>query len=83
MRKIAAACVLAGALAMTPTVASAAPPIGGATAHPHHVHLGNGDCVDIDSVLFNVDTRGMHRSSMESGREQGTFHGTCATHSHT
>ena len=58
-------------------------PVGGAGAHPHHVHTGNGGCVDINSVLFEPDTRGLHRASNETGMEKGPFHGTCAeTHPH-
>ena len=49
-------------------------------AHPHHVHTGNGGCVDINSVYFLPDhTRGLHGGSEASnGHMQGPFHGTCA-----
>ena len=58
-------------------------PVGGDFAHPHHVHLGNGGCVDIDAVLFEPDVRGLHRASNETGQEKGPFHGTCAeSHPH-
>ena len=52
-------------------------PVGGQFAHPHHVHTGNGGCVDIDSVLFEPDVRGLHQGSNASGPTRGPFHGTC------
>lgn len=52
-------------------------PIGGDHAHPHHVHTGNGGCVDINAVLFEPAARGLHRGANESGPEQGPFHGRC------
>jgi hypothetical protein len=52
-------------------------PVGGPGSHPHHVHTGNGGCVNIDSVLFEPDVRGLHRGSDESGLTQGPFHGAC------
>jgi len=53
-------------------------PLGPGFAHSHHVHTGNGDCVDIDSVYFNVDVRGLHQGANASrGPLQGPFHGTC------
>ena len=47
--------------------------------HTHHVHLGNGGCVDIDSVYFLADpARGLHGGSNASnGHLQGPFHGSC------
>ena len=54
-------------------------PVGGLFAHPHHVHTGNGGCVDINSVLFEPDVRGLHQGSNASGGPAlGPFHGTCA-----
>lgn len=53
-------------------------PLGSGFAHTHHVHTGNGGCVEIDSVFFNVDVRGLHQGSNASrGPLQGPFHGTC------
>jgi hypothetical protein len=53
-------------------------PVGGADAHPHHVHTGNGRCVDINSVFFEPDTRGLHQGSEASGgHDLGPFHGPC------
>ncbi len=53
-------------------------PIGGTGAHTHHVHTGNGGCVDIDSVQFEPTDRGLHQGSNASGGETlGPFHGTC------
>jgi hypothetical protein len=45
-------------------------------AHPHHVNTPAG-CVDIDSVFFEPDVRGLHRGSNESGPTKGPFHGPC------
>ena len=53
-------------------------PVGGPGAHPHHVHLPTGDCVDIDAVMFEGAARGLHRGAHESGADRGPFHGTCA-----
>ncbi len=57
-------------------------PVGGMHAHPHHVHTGNGGCVDINSVMFEPGDRGLHHGSNMSTMAQGPFHGTCATHVH-
>ena len=51
-------------------------PVGGPGAHPHHVHTGQG-CRDIDAVLFEPSSRGLHRGSNASGPTRGPFHGTC------
>ena len=69
-------------MALFAGVANAQPaeqsPVGGQFAHPHHVHTGNGGCVDIDSVFFEPDTRGLHQGSNASGGPAlGPFHGTC------
>ena len=57
---------------------AAHPPNQGEFLHSHHVHTGNGGCVDIDSVLFVPDTRGLHQGSNASrGPLQGPFHGSC------
>lgn len=71
------------ALGMMAGTASAAPPVsdeplGDGFAHTHHVHTGNGGCVDIDRVYFNVGSRGLHQGANASrGPLQGPFHGTC------
>lgn len=80
MRKlyVAGLAVVALSLGVTST-AVAGPPIGTEPpAHPHHVHTGNGGCVDIDSVLFVPADRGLHRGSNSSGPDRGPFHGTCS-----
>lgn len=87
MRRFPAALLAASALGLaTAPAALTAPadqsPVGGATAHPHHVHTGNGECHNIDSVRFEIDDRGMHRAAIESGTEHGPWHGTCASHVH-
>ncbi len=68
--------LVAGAGVLTsPAVAD--PPRGGPMQHTHHVHTGNGGCVDIDSVMFDPDHRGLHQGSNASGPERGPWHGTC------
>jgi hypothetical protein len=57
--------------------AAAAPPTGGPFAHSHHVHTGNGGCVDIAAVLFNPEHRGLHQGSNASTTDRGPYHGTC------
>ncbi len=53
-------------------------PVGGPGAHPHHVHTGNDGCVDINSVLFEPTTRGLHQGSEASGGHAlGPYHGPC------
>ena len=83
MRKLGLTVLVAGAFAFAAVpgaLGEPAPqsPVGGPGAHPHHVHTGSG-CVDIDSVLFEPSTRGLHRGSNASGGPfLGPFHGTCA-----
>ena len=36
-------------------------PVGGPNAHTHHVHTGNGGCVDIDRVRFELGPQGLHQ----------------------
>lgn len=58
--------------------AAAAPPHGeGFLPHSHHVHTGSAGCVEIDSVLFHADHRGLHRGASSSGPDRGPWHGTC------
>jgi hypothetical protein len=69
-----ASLMLAGPAHADPPVAHE--PTG--SAHTHHVHTGQGGCVDIASVLFMADSRGLHQGSNASqGPLQGPFHGTC------
>ena len=70
--------VLAGATAgvvLGAASAVAAPPHG-AGGHTHHVWTGNGECVDIDSVAFLAQARGLHRGASSSGTG-GPAHGAC------
>lgn len=66
--------------------APAAPsPIGGAGAHTHHIHTGNGGCVELDSVRFEAGPRGLHQAASKN-IAHGTgnlFHGTCTSHTHS
>lgn len=84
-RFIAGAAVFAAAFVGSGSAAGAVDenaPHGGQGSHPHHVHTGDGECRDVDSVRFEPDDRGLHQGSNQSGPEQGPFHGTCATHVH-
>lgn len=84
MRRLVAGTLACGALMIGGFTGSAAAvdenaPHGGFSSHAHHVHTGSG-CVDIDSVRFEHDTRGLHQGSNSSGAP-GPGHGTCAAHS--
>lgn len=61
------------ALADSPVRPPGSPP----PAHPHHVHKGNGGCVDINSVFFVPHPHGLHQGSTASGPNRGPFHGSC------
>lgn len=74
-RMITIALATAASMAMA-TGAVAAPPHGDG-GHTHHVHTGDGGCVDVDAVAFLVKDRGLHRGAHSSGSEQGIWHGTC------
>lgn len=87
MRRFSTTLLAAGAfgLAAAPAALTAPAeqsPVGGATAHLHHVHTGNGECHNIDSVRFEHDDRGLHRGAQESGSDHGPWHGTCEKHIH-
>jgi hypothetical protein len=42
------------------------------------VHTGDGECVEIDAVHFNPDTRGLHHGAIASGNhDRGPYHGPC------
>lgn len=75
---VAVAAGLLGSALLGAPPASASPPTGGPGAHTHHVHTGNGGCVDIDRVRFNPEHRGLHHGSNSSGPHHGPWHGTCA-----
>lgn len=61
---------------------------GTAGEHTHHVHTGNGGCVDIDSVFFIPTDHGLHQGANASSfgnpndpdSTRGPFHGTCDGH---
>ena len=57
--------------------ATAQAPRGGPVEHTHHLHTGNGECVDIDSVRFDPGHRGLHQGANSSGPDRGPWHGTC------
>lgn len=64
------------AMVGTTTAAMATPPHGDG-GHTHHVHTGDGGCVDVDSVTFLADDRGLHQGGNASGVERGLWHGPC------
>lgn len=74
-RMITIALVTAVSMAMATSV-TAAPPHGDG-GHTHHVHTGNGGCVDVDAVAFLGGDRGLHQGASSSGSEQGVWHGAC------
>jgi hypothetical protein len=63
------------ALADSPAVPPGQTPPPG--AYPYHVQLGNGECVDIDHVLFLRESRGLHQGASASGAAQGPEHRSC------
>ena len=68
-----ASVVLAGPVA-------AAPPVNtDGTGHVHHVLLGNGECVQLDSVSWDAVARGMHMGANASSKAHGPWHGPCPT----
>ncbi len=88
MRRFPAALLAVGALSLTAAPAALSDPaeqspIGGPSAHYHHVHTGNGECHNLVNVKFERDHRGLHRGASESGAAHGPWHGTCDTaHAH-
>ncbi len=83
MRRLLVFASLAFALALgSPALVSAQAeesPVGGATAHPHHIHTPAG-CKDINAVTFEIDDRGLHRGATESGTVHGPEHRSCQQH---
>lgn len=75
MRTFLGATVATLALVVGAPVASADPPMGDPSQHPHHVMTPQG-CVPIDSVWFNIENRGLHRGANASGA-RGPTHGPC------
>lgn len=67
---------LAATIVMMPTAASAEAPHGDG-GHTHHVHTGDGGCLDVDAVAFFAQDRGLHQGGNASGGEQGIWHGPC------
>lgn len=74
-RALVAAAIVAGMSGST-TAALADPPHGDG-GHVHRVQTGNGECVDVNSVAFLVEDRGLHRGANSSGSDQGPWHGAC------
>lgn len=75
-----AGALVAGGVASS---ASASPPandrspVGGENAHTHHIHTGNGDCVELDEVRFEPGGHGLHHGANSSNDRAGMWHGTC------
>ena len=58
--------------------ASADPPVNtDGTGHVHHVWLGGGECLQLDSVTWDATDRGMHRGANSSTSARGPWHGPC------
>lgn len=58
--------------------AGAAPPVNtDGTGHVHHVILGTGECLQLDSVTWDAVARGMHRGANASTSARGPWHGPC------
>lgn len=68
---------LVSALSLSTASGALAAPPHGDGGHTHHVHTGNGGCVDVDAVAFFGEQRGLHRGAGASGFEQGIWHGGC------
>lgn len=70
------AAIAATTLLVSAPVAQAGPPHG-AGGHVHHVHTGDGGCVQLDEHTFLPESRGLHQGAAESGFERGVWHGPC------
>jgi hypothetical protein len=58
--------------------AAADPPVNtDGSGHIHHVILGNGECVQIDSVSWDAVSRGLHQGANASTIASGPWHGPC------
>jgi hypothetical protein len=79
MKRIILLVTVALLMALSTGVAKAQPadeaPVGPG-GHYHHVITGNGGCVNIDSVRFEKDDRGLHQGANKSG-SNGPAHDTC------
>lgn len=79
MRRLTIVLTTAAVLTLAAPVGAVGPPAAdqspaeGMFAHQHFVITGNG-CVDIDRVLFEPDTRGLHRGTSASGHDRGPEH---------
>jgi len=47
------------------------------SGHVHHVMLGNGECVQLDSVSWDAVARGLHQGANASTSANGPWHGPC------
>ncbi|MDQ4054176.1 MAG: hypothetical protein M3237_15935 [Actinomycetota bacterium] len=58
--------------------AAADPPVNtDGTGHVHHVMLGNGECLQLDSVSWDAVARGLHRGANASTSAHGPWHNPC------
>ena len=87
-RRITAGVLAAMGIAVCASAAGAEPaeqsPIGGHRAHPHHIHTGNGGCVDMAQNLFEPAQEGeaRHRGLHQGAIKGEVHHGTCAAGPH-
>jgi hypothetical protein len=77
MRRLLVAVAIAGAAILGVAPSAVAAPPHGTGGHVHHVHVGNGGCVQIDAVAFLAESRGLHQGANASGVEKGVWHGPC------
>lgn len=47
------------------------------TGHVHHVVLGSGECLQLDSVSWDAVARGLHQGATSSTIASGPWHGAC------
>jgi hypothetical protein len=58
--------------------AAADPPVNrDGTGHVHHVILGSGECLQLDSVSWDAVDRGLHQGANSSTIARGPWHGPC------
>ncbi len=74
--RITTAALVAAAMLAAAPAAHAGPPHGEG-GHVHHVHTGDGGCVQLDALTFLATARGLHQGANASGFEQGVWHGPC------
>jgi len=77
--RLATIAIIAAAPAIGVTAPAAAdPPVNtDGSGHIHHVWLGDGSCLELDSVSWDAVDSGMHRGANSSTSARGPWHGPC------